>query len=168
MGRVLGPFGVKGELRLFYYGQDMAMLASLEQIWLGPEPGEVHSFTPQAVRRCQGRLLLQTKEIIDRDQAAAHSGQWLFIARGALPPLGDDEFYWCDLIGAQVEDVSGTPLGRVINIHSGPQELLEIKSPLHVASALIPMVKPIVQEMDLENKKVVVELPHGLLETQWG
>jgi ribosomal 30S subunit maturation factor RimM len=67
-----------------------------------------------------------------------------------------------------VEDISGAPLGQVINIHGGPQDLLEIKSPLHVASALIPMVKPIVKKLDLDSKTVVVELPHGLLETQWG
>ncbi len=166
MGRVLGAFGLKGELRVFYYGEDPGLLIKAGTVWLGAEPQAAKPLQSVTVRHHKGRLLLQTQEVRERDGAQALAGQWLYVPQNALPQLPEDEFYWFELKGALVKDTSGRELGRVVGINnSGGQDLLEIKNG-HGLTALIPMVKPILHTLDLEGAVVIVDLPLGLLEAQ--
>lgn len=166
MGKVLGAFGLRGEIRVFYYGQEPELLSRAGQIWLGAEPGVARPYTVEQVRGHKGRMLLKTEQVVERNGASALAGKWLYVSREALPELARDEFYWFELKGALVQDTSGRELGRVIGIsNNGAQDLMEIKGG-HAMSALIPLIKPILQNLDIEQGLVIVDIPPGLLEAQ--
>lgn len=166
MGRVLGAFGIRGEIRIFYYGEDPGLLSRAGQAWIGANPETARPFTAKTTRSHKGRVLLQTDEVTDRDQAEALAGNWLYLLRSALPELTADEFYWFEIKGAEVRDINNRLLGKVVNISSnGAQDLLEIKGS-HATTALIPLVKPILQKLDMESGLIVMDVPPGLLEAQ--
>jgi 16S rRNA processing protein RimM len=74
--------------------------------------------------------------------------------------LSDDEVYQSDLIGCEVIDANGRSLGVVTDFQeTGGTPLLTVGDEL-----LIPFAKSICIEIDLEHKRIVVNLPDGLLD----
>ncbi len=81
--------------------------------------------------------------------------------RGELP---DGEYFQSDLIGCTLIDkVSGNALGIVVGWQQcGGPLLMEVDR--DGREVLIPFVPSICQEVDVAARKIVVDLPEGLLE----
>jgi 16S rRNA processing protein RimM len=63
----------------------------------------------------------------DRTTAEGLRGTELYVAREALPPAEDDEFYHADLIGLEARDSEGRMLGKVAAIHNfGASDVIEL------------------------------------------
>jgi 16S rRNA processing protein RimM len=73
--------------------------------------------------------------------------------------LADDEVYQSDLIGCEVFDATGRLLGVVTEFEeTGGTPLL------HIGDLLIPFARSICVTIDPANKRIVVNLPDGLLD----
>jgi 16S rRNA processing protein RimM len=64
--------------------------------------------------------------------------------------LSDDEFYWADLIGLEVENLQGEHLGTVTDMMSnGPQSILRIvPAEVEAQERLIPFVDAFIIKVD--------------------
>lgn len=166
MGRAAGAFGIKGEVKLTSFAQDDGIFQRAEVIYAGPEPGAAKPLKVMGARRHGGRLLLRLKEIATREEAAALGGAWVYLRAGDLEPLGEDEYYWFQLKGAVVLSAGGRVLGRVAGLmEAGAHDLLVVEAP-GKADLLVPVVEQIVKEIDPREKRVVIDPPPGLLESQ--
>ena len=126
VGRVAGPFGVRGELRLTSYTEEPAALLRYRD--LKREDGSP-ALTLTGGRTAKAdELVVRAVEAPDRDAAEALKGLRLYVPRDALPPPDDeDEFYLADLIGLRAETADGGPLGRVKAVlNHGAGDILEI------------------------------------------
>jgi 16S rRNA processing protein RimM len=71
------------------------------------------------------------------------------------------------VIGLPVYRKDGTLLGAVAAVTDyGAGDLLEIRSDDRRNSILIPFVTAMVPEVDLANRRIVVDPPEGLIEAQ--
>ena len=78
--------------------------------------------------------------------------------------LDEDEYYDWELEGCVVESKPGSVIGKVREVmRTGGVELLVVENESH-QDVLIPMAAAIVVEVDIENKKIVIDPPEGLLE----
>jgi 16S rRNA processing protein RimM len=94
--------------------------------------------------------------VSSKEQADGLRGVSLFAPRAALPALPDDEFYYADLIGLDVVDTGGAPLGTVSAVHNhGAGDILEVGA----AGLLIPFTRAAVPTVDLAARRVVVDPP---------
>ena len=102
----------------------------------------------------------------DRDTALALKGHTVNIARSDFPKLdSEDEFYWVDLIGLDVESEAGVALGRVADlIDNGAHSILRIEYPSTdkdgkpvAGERLIPFVGVYVKTVDRAAKRIVVD-----------
>jgi 16S rRNA processing protein RimM len=88
----------------------------------------------------------------------------LCVARERLPQVPAD-FYWThELKDWRCEDPSGGTLGVVGLLEEtpgGPQLTLRTPGGKEV---LVPFVRPMVVEIDRERKRLVLDLPEGLLD----
>jgi 16S rRNA processing protein RimM len=116
-----------------------------------------------------GRWRVQLEGVDDRDAAEAYKGAQVEVARDALAPLADDEFYLADVIGHEVRRVDAPDdepgLGTIVGVMSnGPQDLFEVQvrgptgRPL---TWLLPVVPAMIKDVD--DRCVRVDLPRGLL-----
>ncbi|AQG99360.1 ribosome maturation factor RimM [Burkholderia sp. KK1] len=102
----------------------------------------------------------------DRNAAEAFKGYAVHIARSDFPKLdSEDEFYWVDLIGLDVENEAGVALGRVADlIDNGAHSILRIEYPASdkdgkpvTGERLIPFVGVYVKTVDRAAKRIVVD-----------
>jgi 16S rRNA processing protein RimM len=93
--------------------------------------------------------------------AEALKGAAVFIPQSRFPVLSDDEFYWADLIGLEVENLQGEHLGTVTDMMSnGPQSILRIAPAAEEVAAqerLIPFVDAFIIKVDKAAKKIIVD-----------
>ena len=107
--------------------------------------------------RLQGRIVLaKLAGIESRDEAAEYIGNKIYIWPEQLPELGEDEYYWSDLIGMEVESIQAEALGRVDDmLETGANDVMVIKGE---RERLIPFViDDIVREVDLDRRRIVVD-----------
>ena len=78
-------------------------------------------------------------------------------------PEDPEEYYDHQLVGLAAHDLDGTVLGEVTGlVHGGAQDLLTIRTP-DGRDTLVPFVKALVPEVDLEARRVVVADRPGLV-----
>jgi 16S rRNA processing protein RimM len=140
-GRVGRPHGLDGS---FYVEDPAHALAEGTEVLIGDRRSSV-------VRRAgsDGRPLIRVDGIEDRDGADAVRGQTVLVP-GGREELGPDEWYDDDLIGCRVDG-----LGEVRAVLHGPScDLLEIGDD----GVLVPLVRDAVLNVDLEERRIDVDL----------
>lgn len=160
VGAIAGAFGVRGEVRLKSFTaipEDIASYAPLES-----EDG-TRSFSVKVTRQVKNGLAARLSGITTKEEADALRGTQLFVPRDRLPSLPDDEFYHTDLIGLEVTDTGGAPLGKVLSvINNGADDLLELSAPGQKQTVLLPFTKSVVPTVDLAQGRIVADPPEGL------
>ena len=114
------------------------------------------------VRFQQGRPILALEGITTIDDAEALAGAELWIREAAAGALPDGTFYRHELVGCDVMDRAGSAIGRVAGVE-GPMErsLLVIDGPR--GEILIPLTADICVSVEPAARRIVVDLPEGLV-----
>ena len=87
----------------------------------------------------------------------------LIILDVMLPKLSGNKFYFHEVIGFEVEDQRLGVVGKIQSVNdSTAQPLFEVLN--GAIEILIPMIDHFLVKIDRENKKVVMNLPEGLIE----
>ena len=165
VGRVLGAWGVQGGIKVKPFAASPEALFSSKRWFLAPPenprpgvalPGLLHVI--QA--RMQGDAVVATvQDLIDRDAADALKGARVLISRASFPTPAEGEHYWVDLIGLDVFNREGRPLGRVVGlIETGPHCVLSVQGgQLDSAPTLIPFVDAYVDRVDETARRIDVD-----------
>jgi 16S rRNA processing protein RimM len=111
-----------------------------------------------AVRAHGERLLLRFEGIEDAEAAAAYAGGLLYAKREQIA-LAAGEYLDDDLVGCDVEDVRGARHGSVERVEHYPSSDM-----LVVGNRMVPLVSAIVKEIDLAQRRILIDPPAGLLD----
>ena len=159
VGFIAGAYGLTGGIRVRPFSADADALLHATTWWLD-KPG-LHDVEVKRAKMHSGDVVAGLVGVTDRDVAEALKGAGVFIPRSQFPEIkNEDEFYWSDLIGLDVENLQGERLGTVHDMMSnGPQSILRIKDPAQpdADERLIPFVDQFVKKVDREAKKIVVD-----------
>ncbi|RVT85816.1 16S rRNA processing protein RimM [Rhodobacteraceae bacterium CCMM004] len=159
VGAVAGAYGVHGDVRLKSFCAEPSDIASYGP--LTSEDGRQFAVTLSAP--IKGGYAARLSGVANREAAAALSGLRLYAPRDRLPSLPDDEYYHADLIGLEVVDTGGTPLGRIRAVlNNGADDLLEIEGPDLRETVLLPFTRAAVPTVDLAAGRIVADPPEGL------
>ena len=168
VGRIAKPHGLRGEVTVDVRTDEpdrrFAPGATLRAERPRGSANELQSLTVAGARWHSGRLLVTFEELADRNAAEAARGILLHatIPAGASPE-DPDEYYDHQLVGLSAVDLDGEPLGTVSGIvHGGAQDLLTVTTS-DGREALVPFVKALVPEVDLDAARVVIADRPGLV-----
>jgi 16S rRNA processing protein RimM len=143
-GRVGRPHGLDGS---FHVTQPRPALLAAPSL-------TIEQRTVRVLRRAgtDERPILRLEGVADRAAAEALRGEELLVPRTEAPVLGEDEWYAEDLEGCVVVDGS-RELGVVTRLVPLPScEALE------VGERLIPMVRDAIRSIDLEARRIDVDM----------
>ncbi len=161
VGAIAGAFGVQGEVRLRSFTADPDAIVDYAPFF---HADGRPALTPKSWRSVKDGIAVIALEVVSREDAMALRNTKLYVPRGVLPDAEEDEFYHVDLIGLSVEALDGTPLGKVRSVIPGPQDLLDIEgTPGAKSSWFLPFTKALVPVVDLNGKRLVAEVPLGLI-----
>ena len=156
MGRVSGPFGVKGWIKLQPFTAEPKSLLAHRVWWFESASG----WAEREIERAQVQgdaIAAKLAGCDDRDAAALLRGQQVAIPRSELPQAGENEFYWADLVGLNVVNLEGDDLGRVSRVlETGANDVLVVEGD---RERLIPFIEQVVQQVDLSS---------GVIRVDWG
>jgi 16S rRNA processing protein RimM len=140
VGRVGKPHGLAGAFTVEDASEDPTRFAVGSELIAGGEPARIVES-----KQARGRPVIRLDRPVER-------GTLLEVPRADLPPAGEDEYYVIDLIGLDVEEEGGRPLGRVADVAPGiANDVLELDSGLS-----LPMVEDCIRQVDTEGKKILV------------
>ena len=156
MGRIAAPFGIKGWVKVQPYSEDPGTLMDFESWRVGRGEQQAH-YSVEEIQDHGNALVAKLAGIDDRDAAYALRGQEISVAKSDLPPAGENEFYWSDLIGLKAVNREGIELGRVDSLlETGAQDVLVVNGK---REHLIPFVATFVGKVDVAG---------GTIEVDWG
>jgi 16S rRNA processing protein RimM len=156
LGRVLGPWGVKGWIKVHSYTEPRENIVGFP-VWILRRGDE------QRVERVeQGRthgsnqVVVKLESVADRDAAGALVGSDILVERQNLAPCEDGEFYWTDLEGLRVVTSRGEELGVVDHlIATGSNDVMVVRGD---RERLIPfLLGQVVRDVALNEGVIVVD-----------
>lgn len=145
------------------YPHEMFVEGRIFRVSGGGPIGLAADLTLEKARPHAGGFILKFAEIGDRTLAERYEGHRLFVPSDELVELGEDEYFLHDLEGVRVLGPEGERLGEIRQVYpTGGRPLLEVAA--DGEERLVPFVRGIVEEVDLEEGVVRVRPPAGLLE----
>lgn len=156
VGEIRGAFGIKGWVKIYSYTEPRENVLSYSP-WELEHRGKRWQIAVLAGRR-QGRAVVAALDgITTPEQAKALRGAKISIDRAQLPQPAEGEFYWIDLIGLKVIDLSGRQLGQVVDLmETGANDVLIVRS--EGREVLIPWLRDqVIRELDLEAGTILVD-----------
>jgi 16S rRNA processing protein RimM len=155
VGRISGLFGIQGWLKIYSYTQPRENVISYNP-WHIKRANQWQRTEVISGRRQAKTLIVKLQGIDDRRQAADLLGADVAIDETQLESLSGGDYYWVQLIGLRVINLSGLKLGVVERLmETGAQDVLVVKGD---AQILIPFVQgSVVKDIDLDKGFIMVD-----------
>lgn len=165
IGKIIGAHGVRGEVKVFPITDNVRRFAKLKHVFFVKEDGSVITEKDITLSRMdRGNVLLTFEGVTDRDQADKIKGIYIAVDRKDAVKLPKDSYFIADLLGMTVIDDERGELGKVTNvIETGANFVLEMKRK-GKKDLLVPFVKAVCYEVDMETRVINTVLPEGLYE----
>jgi len=157
IGKALKPFGIRGEIKVKVFTESLEAFEKSSVLIFGETPLKVESIRPH-----KGCVLVALEGVQTPEQADELSGSLVKTEQENLPGKEEDEYYWFELIGMKVSTVDGRDLGEITRITAtGANDVIHVDGTY--GEVLLPMIEDVVLEVDVEQKKMVVDPLEGLI-----
>ncbi len=156
LGRVLGAFGVRGELKLDSFTQPKSAILQYQPWIVRDAQNRERELTHARGRDTAKGLVATFPDVGDRDAAEAMRGSEIYVPRSALPPPKPGEYYWVDLEGLRVVNLEGADFGTVSHLFStGANDVLVARGD---RERMIPFLEPdFIKSVDFDAGVVTVD-----------
>jgi 16S rRNA processing protein RimM len=163
VGTIARPHGIRGSV-IVNPETDFAdeRFKVGEELLVGPAE-RTHPRRIVAVRGHQGRVIVDLEGVESMNDAEALAGQELWMPAAALGPLPERTYYRHDLVGCEVRDTQEAVIGRVTKVE-GTLDRSYLIIPRRGGEVMIPMVEGILVAVNLEQRRIIVNPPEGLLD----
>jgi 16S rRNA processing protein RimM len=164
IGYVAGSHGLHGALRVRTDDPGSTTLDTLKRLFVENAAGGRREFKVLGVSALgAGNQRVMLEGIGDADAAEALRGGVVMVAVADLPPLGEGQFYYFQLAGAEVMLTDGRRLGTIEDIMStGAHDVWVVRD--GAREVLVPVIADVVKAMDLGARRVTIEAVPGLLD----
>lgn len=156
VGRILGPVGLDGELRVEVSSDVPDRFAPGSVLHIGDSQYRI-----QHTRTTAKGLRIKLLGVTSHNAAIALNGQAVYVLEEDVPPPPEDTYYYYQVLGMRVVTSGGDELGVVTDILStGANDVYVVKG--DARETLVPALADVVLEVDVPGQRMVVDLPEGL------
>lgn len=154
LGKMLKPQGIKGEIKLSPYTDNLERFLDLPHIFFQVR-GEYQKYNVQHARLYKTFAYLKLEGIDTIEQAEPFRGHFLYIDRENAAKLPQGAHYICDLIGLAVEDSEGVLLGQVKDVmNTGAADIYVVRGERNM---MFPAAPGVIQKVDVAGGKILVD-----------
>jgi 16S rRNA processing protein RimM len=161
VGRIGRPFGVKGWTHVHSFTEIPDRLFAYPNWQLKRSRGPILPIKCEEYKPHGSGYVAKFTDCDDRDLAATWTNAEIVVQRDVLPSLPEGEYYWQDIIGLTVYNLSGHCFGVVEEFWEvKANDILVIKEPSTGKETLIPYVPEAYDiQIDFDKKAVTVNWP---------
>jgi 16S rRNA processing protein RimM len=163
LGKIAKKFSFKGEVLIYLDTDEPEMYEDLESVFVEFNKNLIPFFIENSSLHKNDFLRVRFEDISDEEAADGLIGREVFLPLKMLPKLEGNKFYFHEVIGFEIEDKRLGVFGKIVAINdSSAQPLFEVLN--GEVEILIPMIDQFLVKIDRDNKKVIMDLPEGLVE----
>lgn len=162
IGQIVNTFGIKGFVKVKPFTDDMERFEELKTI-LVVKNQDMIEMEIEEVKYQQYVVLLKLKGIEDINMAEKYKGCYIKIKRENARKLPKDTYFIADLIGLEVYTDDGKLLGKVDDIYNNKSNDIYVVKDELGKQILLPGIKDVIKQIDIENEKIVVHILEGLI-----
>lgn len=150
VGKIVNTHALKGEVKVMVLTSDVNNFKRYKKVLVKDEWRKI-----EGIKFQNDRVILKLEGINSIDEAEKFKNSYIQVLRSEEPDLEEGENYICDIVGCEVFDQDNNNLGEVFEVLSTKNnDVLWIKKPKEL---LIPILKDIVFNIDVENKKIDIK-----------
>lgn len=162
LGKIVTTHGLNGWLQLHAFNPATnALSPGVDVLLQHGERQSVHQVEASSPHK--KRFLIKLRGINSIEDAAPHIGSTLAVGEAALETLEPHQYYHYQIIGFDVFRLNGDHVGTISSTMATPGgELYVVQG--SDKEHLIPAVKEIVERVDFDARKIIINPPEGLLD----
>lgn len=163
IGVIRGAYGLRGEVKVAPLSDFPERFNKLEKVFVVGS-GKCTLMNVENTRTSHRTVLVKFRDVNSREFAEGLRGQHLMVPENEVYPLPEGCYYHFQLKGLQVYDQELGYLGILGDIlETGANDVYLIKSD-RFGEILIPAIKDVVLQVDLQQKEMQIRLLPGLLD----
>lgn len=157
VGKIVNTFGIKGEVKVALYTENINNFKKGNKIYVNNKEMQIEK------SRLQKNILILKLKGVDNMTDAEDLRDSIITVERNKKELPSGTYYIADLIGLDVYTDEGNLLGKIIDIYNtGANDIYTVKT-LEGKEVLLPAIKDVVKQVDLQNEKIIVHILKGLI-----
>ncbi len=163
LGKIAKKFSFKGEVLIYLDTDEPELYEDLESVFVECNKNLIPFFIQNSALHKGDFLRVQFEDVDSEQEADAILNCEVYLPLKMLPKLEGNKFYFHEVVGFEIEDKRVGVFGKIVSINdTTAQPLFEVLN--GEVEMLIPMIDHFIVKIDRENKKVMMDLPEGLVE----
>jgi len=162
VGRIINTHGIRGELKVFPLTDNLDRFDDLKIVYIGNNKEKVEI---EQVKYHKGLAIIKLKEFDNINQVLKFKDDFLYIDVEDKVELPEDHYFIFDIVDCNVYDTKGRKIGVVTDVlQYTSNDVYVVKDMEKNKEYLIPAVKEFVVDIDVENKKIIIDPIEGMIE----
>jgi 16S rRNA processing protein RimM len=165
VGHIIGVHGLRGEVKVELYTDFPERFVPGAVLMVGEELAEE---TIEQVREHKSNLLIKFAGCKSRTDAEALRNRWLFVDEADAAQLEEGAYWIHDIIGLEVFTEQGAAVGRITDVLATGSNDVYVVAPTGAFNrgreVLLPALDDVILTVALDQGRMVVRLPDGLLD----
>ncbi len=154
IGRIVAPHGVRGDVRIVPLTENPQRFFEMQSLKIQ----DVGSFEIENIRWHKQFLLTKLSGIETMDDAEKLRNKEIEVTLEELGAPPEGRYYVFDMLGMDVFNVAGEKIGVLKEVlDTGAADVYVIKLIDSKKDMLVPAIKSVVKEIDIDNKKMIIE-----------
>jgi len=163
LGKIVRKHSFKGEVVIKLDTDEPELYQEMESVYVDFGNNLVPFFIEKSSLNKGNQLRVHFEDVNSEADANAILKSDIYLPLTMLPKLTGDQFYYHEIIGFTVVDISFGEVGIIVHINDkAAQPLFEIDR--DGKEIFIPMVDEFIKKVDRANKTIEVQTPEGLIE----
>jgi 16S rRNA processing protein RimM len=149
IGQIINTHGLKGELKVYPLTDDISRYRKLKKVYIDNTERKVIWCKTQI-----DKIIMKIEGIDSIEEALKYKNVYLEVKREDAVKLPEGRYYISDLLECTVYDTNNEKIGKIFNVIQTPaNDVYWIKEEKEI---LIPALKDIVLNVDIEEKKITI------------
>ena len=153
VGRVVKPFGLRGEVVVKQYNPALNPLSAGSVVRVGGADLEISRLREHTAQN----LVVQFGDFVSVADAEAVRGCEILMAAADLPKLGAGNYYHYQLLGLAVRTAGGDDLGKLGEIIDTDGNNVYVIKAQDGTEILVPAIADAIKKVDIAGKMMIVE-----------
>ncbi len=158
IGRIVNTHGLKGHIKAEPWCDGIETFEYLDRVFVNNVEYKIDSVKIQ-----KNLFLIKFDNLDTVEDAEKLKNKVIYANEDEMPPLPEGVYYLRDIMGLSVFEGENL-IGEIVDwIETGANNVYIIKRSKG-KDVLIPAIDSVIKEIDIENNKMLVEIPKGLME----